>query len=97
MNHRDPVGGQLGYGVWGLWLTYSLHRSSFLGLPFGILNIELVKPEKGTTRETIGIIIQKTPPARVTPARGSRISGGGFFGCTHMGTNQGHPFLSPKP
>ena len=25
----------------------------FLGLPFGILNIELVKPKKGTTMETI--------------------------------------------
>ena len=28
--------------------TYSLHCSSFLGLPFGILNIELVKPKKRT-------------------------------------------------
>ena len=27
----------------------------FLGLPFRILNIELVKPKKGTTMETIGI------------------------------------------
>ena len=35
-------------------LTYSLHCSSFLGLPFRILNIELVKPKKGTTMETIG-------------------------------------------
>ena len=34
--------------------TYSLHRSSFLGLPFRILNIELVKPKKGTTMETRG-------------------------------------------
>ena len=34
--------------------TYSLHCSSFLGLPFRILNIELVKPKKGTTMETIG-------------------------------------------
>ena len=33
--------------------TYSLHCSSFLGLPFRILNIELVKPRKGTTMETI--------------------------------------------
>ena len=35
-------------------LTSSLHCSSFLGLPFRILNIELVKPKKGTTMETIG-------------------------------------------
>ena len=34
--------------------TKSLHCSSFLGLPFRILNIELVKPKKGTTIETIG-------------------------------------------
>ena len=34
--------------------TYSLHCSSFLGFPFGILNIELVKPKKGTTMETTG-------------------------------------------
>ena len=26
--------------------AYSLHCSSFLGLPFGILNIELVRPKK---------------------------------------------------
>ena len=40
--------------VWGLRCTYSLHCTSFLGLPFGILNIELVKPQKGTTMETRG-------------------------------------------
>ena len=34
--------------------TYSLHCSSFLGLPFRILHLELVKPKKGTTIETIG-------------------------------------------
>ena len=34
--------------------TYSLHCNSFLGLPFGILNKELVKPKKGTTMETRG-------------------------------------------
>ena len=28
---------------------------SFLGLPFRVPNIELVKPKKGTTMETIGI------------------------------------------
>ena len=40
----------------GVHSTCSLHCSSFLGLPFGILNIELVKPTKGTTMETIGMI-----------------------------------------
>ena len=35
-------------------ITYSLHCSSFLGLPVRILNIDLVKPKKGTTMETIG-------------------------------------------
>ena len=34
--------------------TYSLHCSSFLGLPYRILNIILVKPKKGTTMKTIG-------------------------------------------
>ena len=38
----------------GFRSTYSLHCSSFLGLPFKILNIEWVKPKKGTTMETIG-------------------------------------------
>ena len=37
-------------------LTHSLHCSSFLGLPFRILNIDLVKPKKGTTMETIGML-----------------------------------------
>ena len=36
--------------------AYSLHRSSFLGLPFGFLNLKLVKPKKGTTMETVGRI-----------------------------------------
>ena len=35
-------------------LTCSFHCISFLGLPFRILNVELVKPKKGTTMETIG-------------------------------------------
>ena len=34
--------------------TYSLHCSSFWGLPYRILLIYLVKPKKGTTMETIG-------------------------------------------
>ena len=33
-----------------------LHCSSVLGLPFRILNIELVKPKKVTTMETIGAV-----------------------------------------
>ena len=42
--------------------AYSLHCSSFLGLPFRILNIELDKPKKGTTMETIGETEAKTQP-----------------------------------
>ena len=38
----------------GLGLTYSLHCSSFLGLPYRILIVYLVKPKKGTTMETVG-------------------------------------------
>ena len=38
----------------GLTITYTLHCSSFLGLPVRILSIKLVKPKKGTTMETIG-------------------------------------------
>ena len=37
--------------------TYSLHCSSLFGLPYGILTIKMVKPKKGTTMETIGIMI----------------------------------------
>ena len=33
---------------------YSLHCSSFLGLPFRILNTKLVKTKKGTAMETTG-------------------------------------------
>ena len=40
--------------IMGLPIVYSLHCSSFLGLPFRILNTKLVKPKKGTTMETIG-------------------------------------------
>ena len=42
---------------WILGTTYSLHCSSFWGLPFGILHIKLAKPQKkkGTTMETIGL------------------------------------------
>ena len=35
-------------------LDIGLHCSSFLGLPYRILIIYLVKPKKGTTMETIG-------------------------------------------
>ena len=37
-----------------LIITYSLHCSSFLGLPFRVLNMKLVEPKKGTTMETVG-------------------------------------------
>ena len=45
-----------------LWLTETLnpdptsrlHCRSFLGLPQRILNVDSVKPKKGTTMETIG-------------------------------------------
>ena len=42
-------------------LTYSLHCSSFLGLPFRILNIDLVKPKKGTTVETMVSLKTRVP------------------------------------
>ena len=35
-------------------LLWSLHCSSFLGLPYRILIIYLLQPKKGTTMETIG-------------------------------------------
>ena len=35
--------------------TCNLDCSSFFGLPFGILNMELVQPKNGTAMETIGI------------------------------------------
>ena len=41
--------------------SYSLHCSSFLGLPFGILNINMVKPKKGTIMETIGNTKNRKP------------------------------------
>ena len=55
-----PAHGIPGFGRFSVRLsrtllsTCSLHCSSFFGLPFRILNIELVKPKKGTTMETIG-------------------------------------------
>ena len=45
-----------------LYTTYSLHCSSFLR----ILNIKLVKPKKGTTMETIGIVVEYSPPRAPT-------------------------------
>ena len=42
--------------------TYSLHCSSFLGLPSRFLDIKkLVKPKKGTTMETAGSLAMKGP------------------------------------
>ena len=52
--------------------TYSLLGSSFLGLPFGILNIDLVKPKKGTTMETIGRTLNAEPWRRPTLASPQR-------------------------
>ena len=51
--------------------TYSLRWSSFLGLLFGILNIEMVIKEKGTTMETIGgeRILGLSPSATSSPWR----------------------------
>ena len=46
---------KVGTACCGYIITYSLHCSSFLRLPFRILNIDLVKQKKGTTMETIGI------------------------------------------
>ena len=68
--------------------TYSLHCSSFLGLPFGFLNIELVKPKKGTTMETVGIP-EKGPPCfsrlrrQLLPPPQSRTF---LFACQGFGT-----------
>ena len=39
--------------------TYSLHCSSFLGLPFWILNTKLIKTKKGTTTETISNMLNR--------------------------------------
>ena len=44
----------VGFRLQGLRITCSLHRSSFLGLPYRIHIIYLVKPKEGTTMETIG-------------------------------------------
>ena len=52
-----PQSTQGAFGLEGLRVTYSLHCSSFLGLPFRILNVKLVKPKKGNTMETIGILL----------------------------------------
>ena len=62
--------GMQGFGESGsqpcrLHSTYSLHCSSFLGLPYRILIMYLVKPKKGTTMETIGI---HRVPSVVTPS-----------------------------
>ena len=48
--------------VIGLDLYYSLHCSSFLGLPCRILNIDLAKPKKEPTMETIGSIVGAFKP-----------------------------------
>ena len=54
-SERQASGQPMGWSRQSIDPTYSLHCSSFLGLPFWILNIELVKPpKKGTTMETLG-------------------------------------------
>ena len=60
--------------------TYSLHCSSFLGLPFRILNIELVKPQKrkynGDSRYTLASkVFCNLPSARVSPRACSGTNG----------------------
>ena len=44
----------LRFRLYYLPIVTSLHCTSFLRLPFRILNIGLVKPKKGTTMETTG-------------------------------------------
>ena len=57
--------------------TQSLHSSSFLGLPDGILNINLIEQNFGTTAETIGeglhltIKVPLKVPSRVRLLQGS--------------------------
>ena len=58
---RFGVQGNRGLGP-ELGDTYGLHCSSFLGLPYEILSIYLVKPKKGTTMETMTIGIALTQP-----------------------------------
>ena len=47
---------RIGFWRFIIMITYSLHCSSFLGLPLRILNIDLVKPKKGSTMESIGMV-----------------------------------------
>ena len=51
----------------------------FWGLPFGILDIELVKPKTGTTMETIGRVATGTIFSRI-----SRSVVVGFGGLIHL-------------
>ena len=62
-----------GLGIRLLGFTYSLHCSSFLGLPFRILNRDSVKPKEGTTMETIGSALGSTGRGLVlaSPSRNS--------------------------
>ena len=50
-------------------LTYSLHCSSFLGLPYRILSLELVKPQKGATVETVGSHLESLDPLKCENSR----------------------------
>ena len=58
--------------VWESEVTYSLHCSSFLGLPCRILNIDLLKPKKGTTMETFGKVYSVINRIRVHGPLGTK-------------------------
>ena len=65
---REPIVGCVadGSGCNPRCITFCLHCSSFLGLPFRILNIDLVKPKKGTTMEAIGRVDYTTKIVIIT-------------------------------
>ena len=56
--------------------TYSLHYIvPFLGFPFRILNVDLVKPEKGTAMDTIGRIAVWGDVGKVYPGSRDDLAG----------------------
>ena len=56
-----------------LGFTCSLHCSSFLGVPYRILIMYLVKPKKGTTMETIGRVTFTVPYRIVAGVQGIKV------------------------
>ena len=44
----------LGAGCRVLGFTHSIHGSSMFGLPYRALNLKMVKPQKGSTMQTVG-------------------------------------------